>query len=126
MSPEITCRPARISSAMNGAVFHTSAMMITISACGSDPSQTVWVPRMVFTNPYGDTNIVRHITAVTTVSTAQGTSTTVRSSPWPLKAACIASAIASPIANSSETETTVKIIVWANDAHQAGSDRAAL
>jgi hypothetical protein len=54
---------------MNGAVFQTSAMMITISACGSDPSQTVVVPRSVFTKPYGDTNIVRHMIAVTTVST---------------------------------------------------------
>ena len=37
---------------MNGAVFQTSAMMITISACGSEPSQTVVAcPRIVFTKP---------------------------------------------------------------------------
>ena len=65
---------------MNGAVFQTSARMMMISACGSDPSQTVCVPRIVFTKPYGDTNIVRHMIAVTTVSTAHGTSTTVRRS----------------------------------------------
>src|SRR5918912_319428 len=88
----MTCRPARIKSAMNGEVFQTSAMMITISAWGSDPSQTVFVPRIVLMKPYGETNIVRHMVAVTTVSTAHGTSTTVRSSPCPRKASCIASA----------------------------------
>ena len=74
---------------MNGAVFQTSAMMITISACGSWPSQTVSPPRMLFTNPCGDSKIVRHMIAVTTVSTAHGTSTTVRRSPWPLNASCM-------------------------------------
>src|SRR5919199_4915663 len=104
---------------MNGAVFHTSAMMITISACGSEPSHTVWVPRIVFTKPYGDTNIVRHITAVTTVSTAHGTSTTVRSSDCPRKAACMASAMLTPITVSSVTDATVKIAVCAKAAHQS-------
>ena len=78
---------------MNGAVFQTSAMMMMISACGSEPSQTVDVPRTVFTKPYGDTNIVRHMIAVTTVSTAHGTSTTVRSRPCPRNASCMAIAM---------------------------------
>ncbi len=81
---------------MNGAVFQTSAMMITISAWGSDPSQTVFVPRIVLMKPYGDTNIVRHMTAVTTVRTAHGTRTTVRRRPWPLNASCIAEGHAEP------------------------------
>ena len=68
---------------MNGAVFQTSAKMMMIRACGSDPSQTVSVPRSVFTKPYGDTNIVRHMTAVTTVSTAHGTSTSSGEGPGP-------------------------------------------
>ena len=85
---------------MNGAVFHTSAMMITISACGSEPSQTVSPPRIWFTKPCGDSKIVRHMIAVTTVRTAHGTSTTVRRSPWPLNAACMAIAIARPISSS--------------------------
>src|SRR4051794_22272277 len=97
---------------MNGAVFQMSAMMQMISACGEDPSQTVSVPRMVFTKPYGETNIVRHITAVTTVSTAHGTRTVVRSSPWPLKALCMHRAIPRPITVSKKTDETVKMIVW--------------
>ena len=98
-----------MSSAMNGAVFHTSAMMITISACGSSPSHTVSVPRIEFTNPCGDSKIVRHIVAVTTVRMAHGTSTTVRRSPWPLNAACIASAIARPMSNSRITLDALRI-----------------
>src|SRR5947207_8684606 len=104
---------------MNGAVFQTSAMMITISACGSEPSQTVCVPKSVFTNPYGETNIVRHMTAVTTVSTAHGTSTVVRNIPCPRKAECIASAMPRPISNSNVTEDAVKISVWRNAAHHS-------
>ena len=106
---------------MNGAVFQTSAMMMMIRACGSEPSQTGRVPRTVFTKPYGDTNIVRHMTAVTTVSTAHGTSTVVRRRPWPLKASCIASAMPSPMTSSSATDATVKISVCSSAAHQAGS-----
>jgi len=49
--------------------------------------------------------------AVTTVSTAHGTSTTVRRMPWPMNAACIAMAIASPITSSRVTETAVKMNV---------------
>ena len=105
---------------MNGAVFQTSAMMITISACGSEPSQTVFVPRIVLTKPYGDTNIVRHMTAVTTVRTAHGTRTTVRRRPWPLKASCIARAIAEPDEELERTDATVKIRVCSSADHQSG------
>ena len=111
---------------MNGVVFQTSARMITISACGSDPSQTVWVPRTVFTKPYGDTNIVCHMIAVTTVSTAHGTRTTVRSAPCPRNAACMASAIARPRTSSRPTDATVKIRVCSSAAHQSGSLSACL
>ena len=45
---------------------------------------------------------------MTTVRTAHGTSTTVRSSPWPLNAECIAMAIASPRSVSKTTEKPVK------------------
>ena len=91
---------------MNGAVFQTSARMMTISACGSDPSQTVCVPSTVFTNPYGDTNIVRQMIAVTTVSIAHGTSTTVRRTPCPRNAACIASAMPRPMKKLRTSRTT--------------------
>ena len=58
--------------------------------------------------------------AVTTVSTAHGTSTTVRSRPWPLNAACIASAMPRPMSSSSVTDDTVKISVCLNAAHHSG------
>ncbi len=45
--------------------------------------------------------------AVTTVSTAHGTSTTVRRRPWPLKAECMAIAMASPMSVSRITEAMV-------------------
>ena len=92
-----------MSNAMNGAVFQTSPMMITISASGEPPSHTMSVPRIAFTIPCGDSKIVRHMIAVTTVSTAQGTRTTVRRRPWPLNAACIAIAMARPSRNSNTT-----------------------
>ena len=52
--------------------------------------------------------IVRQMIALTTVSTAHGTSTTVRSIARPLNASCIASAIPSPSTSSSVTEMPVK------------------
>jgi hypothetical protein len=66
---------------MNGAVFQTSATIITIIASGDSPSHTMSVPSTAFTTPSVGSKIVRHIIAVTTVSTAHGTSTTVRSTP---------------------------------------------
>jgi hypothetical protein len=96
---------------MNGAVFQTSAMIMTISASGDWPSQTVLVPRIEFTMPSVGSKIVCHMRAVTTVRTAHGTSTTVRRRPWPRKALCIASAIAMPMMTSSVTEHAVKMNV---------------
>ena len=58
--------------------------------------------------------------AVTTVSTAHGTSTTVRSRPWPLNAECIASAIASPRSVSKNTEKPVKTNVVRSASQNAG------
>jgi hypothetical protein len=82
------------------------------------------VPSTVFTKPSGLSNIVRHITAVTTVSTAHGISTTVRRRPWPLNAACMHIAMPRPMKSSSVTEETAKIMVCANAAHQSASPRA--
>ena len=96
---------------MNGAVFQTSAMMITISACGSCPSHTVSPPRIVFTRPCGDSKIERHMKPVTTVRIAHGIRITVRSIPWPRNAACMAIAMARPMTSSSDTLTAVKISV---------------
>jgi hypothetical protein len=96
---------------MNGAVFQTSAMIMTISASGDWPSHTMSVPRIEFTMPSVGSKIVCHMRAVTTVSTAHGTSTTVRSRPWPRKALCIASAIAIPRIVSSVTDAAVKMNV---------------
>ena len=101
---------------MNGAVFQTSAKIMTIRASGSWPSQTVsfgnpTAPSMLFTKPSCGSKMVCHVIAVTTVSTAHGTSTTVRRTPWPLNAECIASAIATPRISSSPTEKNVKMNV---------------
>ena len=65
----------------------------------------------MFTKPRFGSKIVFHMIAVTTVRTAHGTSTTVRSSPWPLNAACMISAIASPSSVSRMIDATVKITV---------------
>jgi hypothetical protein len=65
-------------------------------------------PSRLFTKPSCGSKIVCQVIAVTTVSTAHGTSTTVRSSPWPRNAECMASAIATPRKSSSATEKNVK------------------
>jgi len=79
---------------------------------------------MLFTNPCGDSKIVRHMIAVTTVNTAHGTSTVVRSRPWPLKASCMHSAMPRPMTNSSETLHTLKIRVVFIASQKSGFDRA--
>ena len=101
---------------MNGAVFQTSAKIITPSASGCEPSQTVssgspMAPSRLFTKPSSGSKIVCQVIAVTTVRIAHGTSTTVRRMPWPLKAACIAIAIATPRISSKKTEKIVKMKV---------------
>ena len=65
----------------------------------------------MFTKPRFGSKIVFHMIAVTTVRTAHGTRTTVRSSPWPLNAECMISAIASPSSVSRNTDAIVKITV---------------
>ena len=111
---------------MNGAVFQTSAKIITISACGSSPNQTVFVPSSEFTKPRFGSKIVRHMIAVTTVSTAHGTSTTVRSRPWPLNAECMASAMASPMIVSRITEAIVKMNVTRTPLQNSGLSSASM
>ncbi len=111
---------------MNGAVFQTSATMITISACGSWPSQTVSPPMMLFTSPWGDSKIERHMMPVTTVRTAHGTRITVRSSPWPRNASCIASAIARPMTSSRITLATVKVSVICIASQKSGFESASV
>jgi hypothetical protein len=101
---------------MNGAVFQTSAMIITIRASGDCPSQTVssgnpMAPNKVLVNPSSGSKIVRQVMAVTTVSIAHGTRMTVRRMPWPLNAACMAMAIATPRISSRPTAKNVKMNV---------------
>jgi hypothetical protein len=112
---------------MNGAVFHTSAMMRTIIAQGFSPRKTVCAPgrpsvlRTLFTKPRFGSKIAFHVIAVTTVSSAHGTSTTVRSRPRPLKALCMAIAIASPSTSSKNTENPVNTSVLKNELMNASS-----
>ena len=97
---------------MNGAVFQTSAKIITIRACGSSPEPDRLGARAAeFTKPRFGSKIVFHMIAVTTVSTAHGTRTTVRSRPWPLNAECMAIAMARPSSVSRTTEAIVKMNV---------------
>ena len=100
-----------MSSAMNGAVFHTSAMMITISAWGSSPSHTVSPPRIWFTNPCGDSKIVRHMIAGDDRQDRPRHEHDRAQEPWPLNAACMASAIARPMSSSRITLAAVKTSV---------------
>ena len=65
-------------------------------------------PNKVFVNPSSGSKIVRHVIAVTTVSIAHGTRMTVRRMPWPLNAACMAMAMATPRISSRPTAKNVK------------------
>ncbi len=92
---------------MNGAVFQTSAKIITDQRLRllAQPHRVASPDALMFTNPRSGSKIVRHMIAVTTVSTAHGTSTTVRSRPRPLNALCMASAMPIPRTASTITET---------------------
>ena len=68
--------------------------------------------RICGARPRFGSNSVRQVIALTTVSTAHGTSTTVRRRPRPLNASCMAMAMPSPIASSSVTEMPVKMNVF--------------
>ena len=76
-------------------------------------------PSIVLTKPRLGSKIVCHVIAVTTVSIAHGTRTTVRSSPWPLKADCMASAIATPRIVSRMTAKKVKMKVVLTASHHS-------
>jgi hypothetical protein len=65
-------------------------------------------------------NISRHITAEMTVGKAHGTSTAALTRPRPLNARCMASAMTSPIKNSSVTLATVKIKVFVSPSMKSG------
>ena len=64
--------------------------------------------------------------ALTMVSTAQGTSTTVRRIARPLKASCIASAMPSPIASSRLTEIAVNTKVVTTASQNSGEPNASV
>ena len=84
------------------------------------------MPSIAFTNPRFASKIARHMIAVTTVSTAHGTSTTVRSRPWPLKAVAMISAIARPSSVSSATDAIVKTIVVTSASRNSASPNASM
>src|SRR5947208_2995630 len=65
----MTCSPARVSSPMNGAVFHVSAMMTAALACQPSVDQRIWVPSIWFAMPLAS-KIQRHSSADTTVGMA--------------------------------------------------------
>jgi hypothetical protein len=76
------CRPARISSAMNGVVFQTSAMMIAHRAGPALPVHRIEVPKTLLAMPW-KAKMKNHSLAVTAVGMAHGTRTEARSRPGP-------------------------------------------
>src|SRR4029450_8390683 len=104
------CKPARISSAMNGVVFQTSAMTTANRAGHCEPVHRILVWSRALAGP-GKEQMKNQSLAVTAVGIAQGTRTLARSSPRPRKARLITSAIHMPSTTSMVTEATVKKIV---------------
>jgi hypothetical protein len=104
------CKPARISSAMNGVVFQTSAMTTANRAGHCEPVHRILVLNRLLATPV-NAKMKNHSLAVTAVGIDQGTRTLARSSPRPLKARAITSAIHMPRTTSITTEATVKKMV---------------
>ena len=92
---------------MNGAVFHTSAMITAKRAAQGSVVQWIVVPNRELTMPWS-AKINCHSFAVTAVGIAQGTSTAARSRPRPANARFMTSAIHRPSIVSKVTVTTVK------------------
>src|SRR6266542_3791655 len=84
-SPGMICRPASTSSAMNGAVFQMSAMVIAQNEGQCLPVQMTCVWRTPLITPFG-LKFHSHSLADTAVGIAQGTSTLARTRPRPRKA----------------------------------------
>ncbi len=117
--------PASSSSAMNGAVFQTSATITTAIASGVDASRTRSAPGSPSAsstcgrNPVPVSVTVCQTIAETIVSTAYGTRIVARSSARPRKAAFMISAIPSPISSSRLTEISAKTAVCQNAAQKS-------
>src|SRR6266545_970512 len=79
------CRPARISRAMNGVVFQTSAITIANRDAHLSPVQRMWVLNRLLAMPW-KAKMKNHNLAVTAVGMDQGTRTLARSSARPLNA----------------------------------------
>src|SRR5215211_3325512 len=103
-------RPARISRAMNGVVFQTSATTTANRAGHWEPVHRISVRSRLLAIP-SKAKIKNHSLAVTAVGIDQGTRTLARSSPRPLKARLITSAIHMPRQTSMITVATVKKMV---------------
>src|SRR6266516_459675 len=103
----MSCRPARMSRAMNGVVFQTSAITIAIREGHSSPVHRMWVRNRLFAMPW-NAKMNNHSLAVTAVGIDQGTRTLARSSPRPLKARFMMIAIHMPRQTSMTTVAMVK------------------
>src|SRR5215203_4482610 len=106
----MVCKPARVSRPMNGAVFHTSAITIAQNEAPVSANQRISWPRILFITPE-ESKISFHISAETMVGIAHGTKMPARTTPRPLKALAMMSAIATPSTVSSSTQTIVIIVV---------------
>src|SRR5262245_58079945 len=115
----MSCRPARISRAMNGVVFQTSAMTIAKREAHVSPVHNILVWNRLLAMPV-NAKMNSQSFAVTAVGIDQGTRTLARSSPRPLNARFMTVAIHIPRMTSMTTVVTVKKIVT----HMAGQNSA--
>ena len=95
------CRPARISSAMNGVVFQTSAITTADRAGHVDDVHAMCVPNTLFRMPCGS-KMTTHSLDVTAVGIAQGIRMAARTMARPRKARFIISAKPMPMTVSND------------------------
>ena len=117
----IICSPAKISNAINGVVFHTSAMITANRAAHGSVVHATGSPSREFTMPRS-AKINCHSFAVTAVGIAHGTNTAARTIPRPANSRCITSAINMPSTISSATVTTAKNSVTFTDGQKSDAN----
>ena len=106
----IICKPAKISKAIKGVVFHTSATITAVRAAHGSVVHPMFVPSRAFTMPRG-AKMNCHSFAVTAVGIAHGTNTAALNKPRPRNSLFITVAIQKPNTVSNATVTTAKKIV---------------
>ena len=123
----IACRPARIMIAKNGKPCHTSARMIAYSAvpgCASHGTAALTSPTRSsrsLNRPTCGWYIHDHISAITTLGSAQGIRIRLRATPRHQKRWLSNKAAAKPSSNCSGTVSPIHSKVRPSDDHATGS-----